>query len=339
MKKWTVVDLIILILEIISPIISILTTCFFPSGQNMSDDVKVAIISAGISIPIILIQFSLTCSQKNSEEQVHLLESKIEELEDKINHVSPILERVFASNNDRIKRFAYRRMEEITSTISTSIDLKNSGNLRPTEYYNELFYLTDLIRQDYIKYKKNFSGEIWAMTSFAKDEWIANRGYEQIFIERLKEISDLGITSRRLCIVPDRVYNLISDQQFQAPLLGDNPSFDSFMGLLRMYYRDSTTQKKNIHYFLRENNNSELSAMRGFFAIRLTNGELHILYGETSDTNAEPIAKVLFDQTEIQNIRSLFDQYAKPVRIMHSKLDQYGSNSFKTYLQSEGINL
>lgn len=339
MKKWNIVDFVILILEIISPILSVLTTCFLPSGQNMSEDVKVAIIGAGISIPIILLQFSLTSSQKNSEEQVQLLKSKIDELEDKINHVSPIFERVFASNNDRIKRFAYRRMEEVTSTISTSINLNNSGNLRPAEYYNELLYLADLICQDYAEHKKNFSGEIWAMTSFAEDEWIADQGYEQMWTEKLKEISDLGITTRRLCIVPDSVYSLITEQHFQAPQLGVNPSFDSFMSLLHMYYGSTITKKKNTHYFLKANDNPELTAIKGFFAIRLTNGELHILHGETVDANGALTAKVLFDQTEIQDVRVQFDRYAKPVRTMNSRLNQYGSNSFKTYLQSQGITL
>lgn len=77
------------------------------------------------------------------------------------------------------------------------------------------------------------------------------------------------------------------------------------MELLESYYGAGARKKVTEHYLIRERDNPNLEEIRGFFAIKLTNGDLHILYGETVDSNGALTAKVLFDSGEIQNVRRL----------------------------------
>ncbi len=339
-NKWNFIDILILVLELAIPIISIVITCVIPKGRELDSDIKLAIIGSGISIPIVMLQISVTVGQNSSDRCNSEMQSKMSNISEKLNHISPILEEVFLSQNDRIKRFVYRRMEEVTKTIHSALSNNNSGELRPSEYYEELLYLSDLIIRDKEEHKKKFTGEIWAMTSFAEDEWIADEGYERLWTEKLRSICDKGIKTRRLCIVPDTVYNIISCENFVVPQQRSNDSFWGFMSLLKMYYSNSVGKKISEHYFLRENDNMELKEIKGFFAIKLTDGELHILHGETVNKNGALTAKVLFDPDEIQKLRNLFELYATPSYRMETVIAEISKqNQFIDYLKQNYIEL
>ena len=149
-----------------------------------------------------------------------------------------------------------------------------------------------------------------------------------------------GIKTRRLCIVPDTVYNIISDSVFTAPQQNANNSFWGFISLLEMYYSNSVRKKTSEHYFLRENDNTDLTDIKGFFAIKLTNGELHILHGETVDKNGALTAKVLFNPDEIQELRNLFERYATQSYRMEKVIsDVSKQNLFVDYLKRKNIDL
>ena len=178
------------------------------------------------------------------------------------------------------------------------------------------------------------------MTSFAEDEWIADEGYEKLWTEKLKELSDKGIKSRRLCIVSDNVYSIISNSIFTEPQANTNNSFSSFITLLKIYYGNPSRKKTSEHYFLKENDNPDLTSMKGFFAIKLTNGELHILYGETVNKNGALTAKVLFDPIEIKKVRQLFERYANDNYKMENVIPNVSKqNGFLTYLQQKNIDI
>ena len=138
---------------------------------------RLSIIGAGISIPMVLLQISITQGQNKSENDIQKIDNNVNELSEKINHISPVLEQVFLSGNDRLQRFVYRRFGESCKMIQSAVNNNNSGNLRPNEYYEELMFLADLILKDKAENKNRFSGEIWAMTGFAEEEWIADDGY------------------------------------------------------------------------------------------------------------------------------------------------------------------
>lgn len=336
--KWAAVDIFILFFQIVAPVASILVTCVYPQGMALSEDVKLAIIGAGIVVPIILLQFSVTVGQNKAENDLKRLEANVAEVTDKLSHISPILEQVFLSGNDRAKRFVYRRMGEVNKTIQLALSRNNSGNLRPSEYYEELLYLADLIIKDKDEQKRKFTGEVWAMTSFAEEEWIADEGYEKRWIEKLREIVDRGIKTRRLCIVPDVVYGIISSKTFPEHTVDTEKSFNGFVALLKDYYGNSAGRRSAEHYFIRTNDNPELAEIRGFFAIKLTNGELYILHGETVSENGALTAKVLFDPIEIQNVRRLFELYTGQNYAMGQVIPSVAKNNgFLEYLRKHNV--
>lgn len=336
-KKWTFGDYFVLILEILSPITSLIITCFIPAGKALESDMKLSIICAGIYIPIVLLQISVTQGQNKNESDIQKIDNDVNELSVKMNHISPVLEQVFLSGNDRIQRFAYRRFGEVCKVIQSAVNNNNSDNLRPNEYYQELLFLADLILKDKAENKNKFSGEIWAMTGFAEEEWIADAGYERLWTEKLKDLVNKGIKTRRLCLIPDSVYDIITCRPFVAPS-SDAHSFQGFVELLESYYGAGAKKKVVEHYIIRERDNPDLDKIKGFFAIKLTNGDLHILYGETVDSNCALTAKVLFDSNEIQEVRRLFELYAKPNYKIENKLaDMVASNGFMEYLQNRGI--
>lgn len=336
-KKWTFWDIVVLGLEIFSPLASIIFTCFFPIGQALDSDKRLAIISAGISIPIVLLQISITQGQNKTENDVNKVNNDIREISEKMNHISPVLEQVFVSGNDRVKRFAYRRFGEVFKTIQDAVNNNNSGNLRPSEYYAELLYLAELILKDKGENKNKFNGEIWAMTGFAEEEWIADDGYEKLWTEKLKDMANSGIKTRRLCLIPDSVYNIITQQHFDEPPENEH-SFWGFIELLDSYYGSGVKKRVTEHYIIRERDNPDLKKIKGFFAIKLTNGELHILYGETVDANGALTAKVLFDSNEIQEVHRLFELYASDNYRIEKKLAEIvKTNGFIPYLESRGI--
>lgn len=335
-KKWSKVDIFILTLQVIAPVISIIIAYAIPKSQDFSADVKLVIIGAGISIPIILLQISVTIGQNKIESEF----KQMEIMSEKLNHISPILERVFLTGNDRAKRFVYRRMDDVTKTIQTALSNNNSGNLKPSEYYEELLYLADMIIRDHTEQKRNFKGEVWAMTSFADEEWIEDEGYEKLWVEKLTEIVDKGIRTRRLCVVPDNIYKLISAQTFSEEDASKIKAFKGFVNYLDDYYKSPSRRKIAKHYYIRTNDNPELTSIKGFFAIMLSTGELHILHGETVNESGALTAKVLFDSTEIQKVHDLFERYTRPSQELGKMISEISKrNGFLDYLKKNGINL
>jgi hypothetical protein len=339
-KKWSREDIAVLVLQVIAPVASIVITCFLPQGKALATDVKLVIVSSGIVIPIILLQITVTIGQNKDETDIKNIDRSINDISGKINHISPILEQVFLTGNDRAKRFVYRRMEEVVRTIRTALSNNNSGNLRPSEYYEELLYLADLIISDHTEEKINFKGEVWAMTSFADEEWIEDEGYEKLWTEKLTDIVDKGIKTRRVCVVPDKIYNLISGQSFLEDESNKIKAFKGFISYLESYYGSPARRKIAEHYFIKTNDNPELTGIKGFFAIKLSAGELHILHGETVNESGALTAKVLFDPSEIQRVRELFERYTRPSQEFGKMISEIAKrNGFLTYLKNRNVEL
>lgn len=339
-KKWTPGDIFTLSLQILTPISAIIFTSFMPKGQSLSPDIKLAIIGIGIAIPIIILQYSLIIGQNKCENDTQNLSKNINKVSNKITHISPILERVFLEGNDRAQRFVYRRMEKVIKTLQIALNNNNSGNLEPSEYYRELLYLAKLIISDKAEQKNNFKGEIWAMTSFADEEWIEDVGYEKLWTEKLSEMVKLGIKTRRICVVPDTIINLISGESFSEEKSENVSEFNGFINYIQTYYGTRSKSKKNIaeHYFMRSGDNYELTQIKGFFGIKLTSGESHILHGETINENGAITAKVLFDQSEINRTHELFELHARPTQELSKAIIKISEkNDFINYLTKKGV--
>lgn len=350
-KKWSKVDIFVIFLQVMAPVISIIIAYFIPGGKALAPDVRLAIVGAGILIPIILLQISVTIGQNKVENDIKEIDNNISpkldqvfstanDISDKINHISPILEQVFLTGNDRAKRFVYRRMEEVIKIIRTALSMNNSGNLRPSEYYEELLYLADLIISDHTEQKENFKGEVWAMTSFADEEWIEDEGYEKLWTEKLTDIVDKGIKTRRVCVVPDKICDLISGPLFSENEAQKIKAFKGFVSYLESYYGDHERKKTAEHFFIKTNDNKELTQIKGFFAIMLTSGELHILHGETVNESGALTAKVLFDPSEIRRVRDLFERYTRSSLELGKVISGIAKqNGFLAFLKSRYVEM
>ena len=124
----------------------------------------------------------------------------------------------------------------------------------------------------------------------------------------------------------------MTDSNFTVPAEGENKQFDALIKLLRDYYSPKNDQ--TTHYFFREQDAPDLAIYNGFFAIKLSNGEMHILVEAKANILT---AKALFSTYRIQQIRDLYDRYAIDSSEIIKKLNQYASDSFKMYLITEKI--
>ena len=96
MKKWTKLDVFVLLLEILAPIASLIITIIW--GGGLTEDIRLGIITAGIAIPIALLQVSNTQAQTKNENEIQSLKKDIQDLQsnlseydDKISHISTIM--------------------------------------------------------------------------------------------------------------------------------------------------------------------------------------------------------------------------------------------------------
>lgn len=338
-KKWHTGDVAATICEIVLPLAAVLVVCFLPSVQALSDDIRLSIIGLGLVAPIVILQLSVNAGQNKIEHDVENLSAHTAVLDEEIQHISPMLEKVFVSGNDRIKRFVFHRAEEMNRIIKDALNTMNSGTLKVSEYYDELEYLAKLIIADKNENSgRNFKGEVWAMTSFAPDEW-ADEGLERIWTARLREIVEKGIPTRRLCIVPKSVQDIIESSTFSEPIPA-NTSYNGFYNILRDYYGTGTKKGTASHFCIKEGENRTLDEHKGFFAIKLTNGELHILTGETVNSEGALSAKVLFDPDEIKRVRELFERYMRAdFAIDKFVTSSAKSNGFIAHLEKNGIKL
>lgn len=331
-----ILQIVAIIIPVAMPFVS---QALAQASINISTDLKLSTIGAGISLSLLSLGISINGLEKRIKENHDKISNRIDSVSQKIDQVNPVMEKVLLSENDRLQRFAFRRYDEFSKTINYALSVGNSGNLRPSEYYVELLYLADLIIKDKADNKQKFSGEIWAMTGFAEDEWICDEGYEKQWTEKLRELAKKHrIPTKRLCLIPSELENII--RKFSDKKEYKEKSFQQFMELLRQYYCDEEIKKTTEHFLIRASANQELEAINGFFAIKLTNGDLHILYGESGDANGSLTAKLSFDTKEISNIHNLFIRFATSNNRIEDKIREWSDgNGFIDYLKRQNINM
>ena len=342
-KKWHVVDIVMLIIQIVFPLVALFIAWIIPTGTGswqLSADIKLSLIGCGLLVPLIITQITIIVGQNKNEKSFLDVSKSIQQSDDKITHIHPILEKVFVSENERIMRFAFRRIDEVNNLIKYAVGNQRSGKLKPREYYEELDHLAKLIVDDKKLNDPNFNGEIWAMTSFAPDEWVNDDGYEGVWTDTLKKMVNMGIKTRRLCIVPARLFEIINTDEFTEPTKTDMPQYTGFIKLLIDYYGPSNMNDIARHYIIKDSTNTELTAIAGFFAIKLTNGELHILTGETIDKFGSLTAEVLFDKKEIIGFKTLCMKFMNDRNELETVIhDIAKQNGFLKHLDDIGVDI
>ncbi len=333
--KWTLHDYLSLLIQVFIPLTTILIVLKYPNSETWTADVKLSILGLGLLSPMIIQQIGAS----NADRTNRKIEARLVEISQRLSRLDPTLEKALTSNNNRIVRFALRRSDELKKLVEYAVNNQRSGLLKPREYYDELDHLADLIKTDKLINGRNFKGEIWAMTSFAPDEWVISDGYENSWMDTLNSLLNMGIETRRICIIPTDLFDAIGQENFSEP--NDIKQFPGFMNLLRVYC-DSTKLGKQVqkHYLIHASTNKILTQLAGFFAIKLTNGDMHILTGETVDPLGSLSAEALFDDKEIKDFRKICDKFMTDNRLLEKVLlNQAKTSGFLHYLSSKNISL
>lgn len=342
--KWSKEDKSLLILQIISFAVSIVVSCI--PDNMLTASIKLAIICASINIPIIIVQLTLTIGQnknesdlqdiieinnKNSEEILAKTKKVIKNVNDVNNKMSQIttLYEIYSSKNDRLRRFADRRIEDLIHILNRANQLGDSDFLGVREYYNELDYLANKLKSD-----DNTKASIWAMTGFAPDEWSATGGYERDWTRTLENLSKKGFKTIRLCLLSNDIVSQMKKVDFTAP--EENSTLNGLISLLKQYYRNESNCE---HYVIRPNEFSKLDETNGFFGIVLSNDEKHIIQGEAVNLNSGLTGKVLFDEHQINEIYRDFQRACQAEREVCAYIKENASRSFVDYLHMLGITI
>jgi len=328
------------VIQIVLPLAAIYIAWRVPTGVGsgqMSEDVKVSLISLGLLVPLLINSIANTVHKKEIDSSLDDLRSSFSKLDESISRLSPVLEEAVLSGNGKIMRFACRRMNEANTLLRYVVNNQRSGTLKPREYYEELDYLAQLIKEDKEAQGSNFTGEIWAMTSFAHNEWVDVDGYEGAWTETLQDMVTLGIKTERICIVPDKLMDAIKTDPFTPP---ENVSqFPGFIALLKTYYSSINIQTTAKHYIVKDTIEPDLTQAGGFFAIKLTNGEMHILTGETVDRFGSMTAEVVFGEEEIEKFRELCVRFMQTRYLLEDIISApaNASQSFHEYLDQKDV--
>lgn len=333
-SKWTLLEYLTLFIQVGIPLAAILVVLKYPNSGTWTADVKLSIVGLGLLAPLIIQQIATNNALKKNRS----IEARLAEISQKLLQLDPVLQRALTSNNDRIVRFALRRANELKTLVEHAVNNQRSGILKPREYYEELDHLADLIKTDKKVQGRSFRGEIWAMTSFAPDEWVNDDGYEGHWTDTLMSMVEMGIETRRICIVPTQLFEAIGQIEFLEP--AGIKEFPGFMKLLRDYYSGSNSGRSAQHYIIQDSTNQILTKTAGFFAIKLTAGDMHILTGETVDHLGSLSAEALFNEEEIKSFRKLCDKFMTERHLLENVLKHQAKESgFLSYLASQNVSL
>ena len=325
-QKWGKWDIFLLSCQIISVIVSIIIE--FISNELLSEPKKLAIICACLGIPIIIVQVKITLGLNKVADNISKMRSK---LNDAISQTSQIatLFQICSSQNERIRRFADRRISEMTKSLNKAAQIGLSGKLNVIDYYNELNYLADKLDQDE-------KGSIWAMTGFAPDEWSAAGGYENAWTQRLQKIAQRGVKTRRICFLSQDIINKFMNFTDDPSQRERHSPIEGLISLLKQYY--SKPDKNCSHYIMLRDEFKLLEKTKGFFGIILSNQEKYIIQGEALNLDNGLTGEVLFNTKEIEDIYKEFEMACQQKnRELICYLRQHACPAFLDHLKQEGV--
>lgn len=327
-QKWTKWDKWLISIQIISIIVSIIIA--FVPEDKLTATIKLTIICACIGIPILIVQITITVGQNRIESNILTLISTLKDATNQTTQIATLFQ-ICTSQNERIRRFADRRISEMTKSLELACRIGSSGELNVTDYYMELNYLADKLEKD----DKN-KCLIWAMTGFAPDEWSAAGGYESAWTQRLQHLSESGVKTTRICLLSEDIVNAINADSFIIEQHeGHHLPIEGLISLLKQYYTKPDQNCK--HYIILNNEFELLERIKGFFGIILSNQEKYIIEGEALNLDKGLTGNVLFNTQEIEAIYNEFRFACQQNREIISYLRRHSSPAFLAYLQEERI--
>ncbi len=339
-KKWAWYDIVLLIFEVLSPIVSIICSVSI-SGTTV--DERLAIIVGGFTIQII----SMSIHNKLSTNSIlAIVKNNGDALKDigETVQIADEIKKINETNNKHRIDYFQRRLDEFEQTLQHCVPPNStSGLLDVRVYYNELYNMATQILND----NRPSNCFIWAMTGFSELEW-SNNGWELEWTRRLKELSSKNITTKRVCLISREIlgflkctnadaftplFNITSDTDRLPP---NEARFKSFVDYLKDN-NDALTES----YFLYQDNAaySELIREKGFFGITLSTGEKYLTKGEALTVTDGLTGEYVFDEQLINKIYDLHNRICISDYDLMKEIIKVASDECKDFLKKYGVTI
>lgn len=234
-----------------------------------------------------------------------------------------------------------KRLEDFEKKISPCIYEERSGRLHLKEYYAQLNMLADEIIAD----KKDcanvaYQGEVWAMTFLQEEELDPNDAdYEGPWLQKLQAIDRQDINTIRLFVLNDH-FGLLKSE---LTSFSEKEKAEKLLKKLLAYCSDDNELHSSFvvsrDAFGDEIEQEFIEKGKGFFATRLSNGNMKLIRWQSIDGYLGACSKckelrrrgeIVFSQKQIQKIR---DAWVEAKNSASVSLKEFLSDESKTSKQ------
>ena len=278
--------------------------------DQMTLSIGVAILAADISVMFLVSQFMenqfLSGIQEKQDKCFQELKDSINALRKNID-IEDLYKKIYLLENAEQKNIYLDAVQTFVETMKSRMDGARSGALSRHSYYGELTKASEAIILDKAQTGKNkYLGEIWAMTFWQDDELDLSDAYESAWVKKMETMDELGIATIRLCVMKNKK-NLLMRNDIDDVV-------ETFLERLCYYCKKNAVCKNTIVYAI--DSIDSLSAReqewigKGFFAIRLSNGDMRLIRGVSLDNrNATTLGgEIDFDYGRIAQIRDIWEK-------------------------------
>ncbi len=340
MKKNEKVRLIIFVCEVIT---TFAIPALFAFWDQITLGIGIAILAADVSVLFLVSQFMenqiLSEIQDRQESNYVVLANSISEVQKSID-INQLYKKIYKLENKEQKDIYLELVQTFVETMNSRMDGARSGALSRHVYYGELTKASEAI----ISNKKeaqgsSYQGEIWAMTFWQDDELDLSDSYENAWVRKMEVMDKMGIPTIRLCVMKNKKSLLMRDTS--------DDSVETFLRRLK-YYCEKNAVCKNTKVYAIDNIDTLSSREqewigKGFFAIKLANGDMRLIRGVSLDNpNATTLGgEIDFDHERVTRIRDIWEKLIEESgkREINQYLWDTASETIKTRMVSMGFNV
>lgn len=305
-SKVEKIRLIILICEFIT---TWLIPIILALWDQMTLSIGIAILSANISVLFLISHFmegqSSLVIQEIQENNFSEIVNKIEILEKNMT-IDELFKKIYRLDNSEQKQIYLESIETFVETMNSRMLGARSGALSRHAYYGELTKASESIIHDKENIEGTYNGEIWAMTFWQDDELDLSDEYENAWVKRMEDMDNIGIKTTRLCVMGGKkkilARNVIDDE------------VENLLLRLSYYCKKNPVCKNTTVYAIDSIDTLSVKEQewigKGFFAIKLANGELRLIRGVSLDNrNATTLGgEIDFDLDRVALIRNIWQK-------------------------------
>ena len=268
--------------------------------------VRFAILSANIAALLAVLLFSIKVLFAKQEARSRELAEKLEQIEGEIS-IDDTYKKVYRLEVKEQRELYLKKTTDFIADMEKWIQEGRSGPLSRGFYYEELGKAGNAILEDcqasLLKGNK-YEGEIWAMTFWQDDELdVVNCPLENAWVQKMKQIDDLGIKTCRIFVLKDKI-SLLKRESVDDQV-------DTFLQRMR-YYCVTNPECKNTESRAIMDLSSVDSKIQdwmngGFFATKHINGDLKLIRGKCMDkmnTTTTLGGELDFDNERVKTIRN-----------------------------------